>query len=88
MTEKIIKKEGVEYKLTCSLVVEQIRPAKYKFKLHQRECGKRKWKDLKREEYFVYTDRNVVLQYVSEEDVLELAFEEYKKYSPNSEMLE
>ena len=88
MTEKIIKKEDVEYKLTCSLVVEQIRPAKYKFKLHQRECGKRKWKDLKREEYSVYTDRNVVLQYMSEEDMLELAFEEYKKYSPNSEMLE
>lgn len=47
MTEKIIKKEGVEYKLTCSLSMEWNRPAKYGFKLQQRECGKRKWLDLK-----------------------------------------
>lgn len=88
MTEKIIKKEGVEYKLTCSLVMEWNRPAKYKFKLQQKEIGKRKWKDLKGEEYRVYTEKDIVLKYVNKEDVLELAFEEYKKYSPNSEMLE
>ena len=40
MTEKIIKKEDVEYKLTCSLFMEWNRPAKYRFKLQQRECGK------------------------------------------------
>ena len=50
MTEKIIKKENVEYKLTCSLFIEWNRPAKYRFKLQQREIGKRKWKDLKGEE--------------------------------------
>lgn len=88
MTEKIIKKEDVEYKLTCSLTMGWNRLAKYRFKLQQRERGKRKWLDLKGEEYMVHTDKNVVLQYVSKEDVLELAFEEYKKYSPNSEMLE
>lgn len=88
MTEKIIKKEDVEYKLMCNLYIEWNRLAKYRFKLQQRERGKRKWLDLKGEECMVHTDKNVVLQYVSKEDVLELAFEEYKKYSPNSEMLE
>lgn len=87
MTEKIIKKENVEYKLTCSLFMEWNRPAKYRFKLQQREIGKRKWKDLKGEECRVYTEKDIVLQYVSKEDVLELAFEEYKKYYPNNEML-
>lgn len=87
MTEKIIKKENVEYKLTCSLVMEWNRPAKYRFKLHQREPGKRKWKDLKGEGYRVYTEKDIVLQHMSEEDMLELAFEEYKKYNPsNSDM--
>lgn len=33
MTEKIIKKENVEYKLTCSLFMEWNRSAKYRFKL-------------------------------------------------------
>lgn len=88
MTDKIIKKEDVEYKLTCSLSMEWNRPAKYRFKLQQRGCGKRKWLDLKGEEYKVYTEKDIVLKHVSKEDVLELAFEEYKKYSPNSEMLE
>lgn len=88
MTEKIIKKENVEYKLTCSLFMEWNRPAKYGFKLQQREIGERKWKDLKGEEYRVYTEKDIVLQHMSEEDMLELAFEEYKKYSPNIEMLE
>lgn len=87
MTEKIIKKEDVEYKLTCSLFMEWNRPAKYRFKLQQRECRKRKWLDLKGEEYLVYTEKDIVLQYVSKEDVLELAFEKYKKYYPNNEML-
>lgn len=87
MTEKIIKKEDVEYKLTCSLSIEWNRPAKYGFKLQQRERGKRKWRDLKGEEYTVYTPKDIILEHVSKEDVLELAFEEYKKYSPNSEML-
>ena len=87
MTEKIIKKENVEYKLTCSLVIEWNRPAKYGFKLQQREIGKRKWENLKGEEYRVYTEKDIVLQHMSEEDMLELAFEEYKKYSPsNSDM--
>lgn len=86
MTEKIIKKEDVEYKLTCSLFMEWNRPAKYRFKLQQRECGKREWLDLKGEEYLVYTEKDIVLQYVSKEDVLELTFEEYKKYYPNNEM--
>lgn len=37
MTEKIIKKEDVEYKLTCTLSMEWNRPAKYRFKLHSKE---------------------------------------------------
>lgn len=60
MTEKIIKKENVEYKLTCSLFMEWNRPAKYRFKLQQREQGKRKWKDLKGEECRVYTEKDIV----------------------------
>lgn len=84
MTEKIIKKENVEYKLTCSLFTEWNRPAKYRFKLQQREIGKRKWKDLKGEECRVYTEKDIVLQHISEEDMLELAFEEYKKYNPSN----
>lgn len=84
MTEKIIKKENVEYKLTCSLFMEWNRPAKYGFKLQQREIGKRKWKDLKGEEHRVYTEKDIVLQHISEEDMLELAFEEYKKYNPSN----
>lgn len=84
MTEKIIKKENVEYKLTCSLFMEWNRPAKYRFKLQQREIGKRKWKDLKGEECKVYTEKDIVLQHISEEDMLELAFEEYKKYNPSN----
>lgn len=87
MTEKIIKKENIEYKLICNLFTEWNRPAKYKFKLQQREQGKRKWKDLKGEECRVYTEKDIVLKYVSKEDVLELAIEEYKKYSlSNSNM--
>lgn len=43
MTEKIIKKENIEYKLICNLSIEWNRSAKYKFKLQQREQGKRKW---------------------------------------------
>lgn len=84
MTEKIIKKENVEYKLTCNLYTEWSRPAKYRFKLYQREPGKRKWLDLKGEEYKVCTEKDIVLKHVSKEDVLELAFEEYKKYSPSN----
>lgn len=84
MTEKIIKKEDVEYKLTCNLVMEWNRPAKYRFKLQQREIGKRKWLDLKGEDHRVYTEKDIVLEHVSKEDVLELAFEEYKKYSPSN----
>lgn len=84
MTEKIIKKEDVEYKLTCSLFVAWNRPAKYRFKLEQREQGKRKWRDLFGEEYKVYTEKDIILKYVSKEDVLELAFEEYKKYNPSN----
>lgn len=84
MTEKIIKKENVEYKLTCSLFMEWNRPAwyiKYRFKLQQRECGKRKWLNLKGEEC---TEKDIILQHISEEDMLELAFEEYKKYNPSN----
>lgn len=84
MTEKIIKKENVEYKLTCSLFMEWNCPAKYRFKLQQREIGKRKWKYLKGEECRVYTEKDIVLQHISEEDMLELAFEEYKKYNPSN----
>ena len=84
MTEKIIKKENIEYKLICNLFTEWNRPAKYKFKLQQREQGKSKWKDLKGEECRVDTEKDIVLKYVSKEDVLELAFEEYKKYSPSN----
>lgn len=84
MTEKIIKKENIEYKLICNLSTEWNRPAKYKFKLQQREQGKEKWKDLKGEDCRVYTEKYIVLKYVSKEDVLELAFEEYKKYSPSN----
>lgn len=84
MTEKIIKKENIEYKLICNLSTEWNRPAKYKFKLQQREQGKRKWKDLKGEDCRAYTEKYIVLKYVSKEDVLELAFEEYKKYSPSN----
>lgn len=84
MTEKIIKKEDVEYKLTCILSIEWNRPAKYRFKLQQRERGKRKWRDLFGEEYKVYTEKDIILKYVSKEDVLELAFEEYKKYNPSN----
>lgn len=84
MTEKIIKKENIEYKLTCNLFTEWNRPAKYKFKLQQRERGKRKWKYLKGEECRVYTEKDIVLQHISEEDMLELAFEEYKKYNPSN----
>lgn len=84
MTEKIIKKEDVEYKLTCSLFVAWNHSAKYRSKLEQREQGKRKWRDLFGEEYKVYTEKDVILKYVSKEDVLELAFEEYKKYNPSN----
>ena len=84
MTEKIIKKGDVEYKLTCRLLVEWNQSAKYRFKLEQRELGKRKWLDLYGEEYKVYTEKDIVLEYVSKEDVLELAFEEHKKYSPSN----
>jgi hypothetical protein len=48
MTEKIIKKEDVEYKLTCSLFIEWNRLAKYRFKLQQRECGKKEMVGFKR----------------------------------------
>lgn len=84
MTEKIIKKENIEYKLICNLFIEWNRSAKYKFKLQQREQGKRKWKDLKGEECRVYIEKDIVLQHISEEDMLELAFEEYKKYNPSN----
>ena len=84
MTEKIIKKENIEYKLICNLFTEWNRPAKYKFKLQQREQGKRKWKDLKGEECRVYTEKDIVLHHISEEVMLELAFEEYKKYNPSN----
>ena len=48
MTEKIIKKENIEYKLICNLSIEWNRPAKYKFKLQQREQGKKKMEGFKR----------------------------------------
>lgn len=41
----------------------------------------------KGEDHRVYTEKDIVLKHVSKEDVLELAFEEYKKYIPsNSDM--
>lgn len=63
MTEKIIKKENIEYKLTCNLYIEWSRPAKYRFRLYQREPGKRKWLDLKGEECKVCTEKDIVLKH-------------------------
>lgn len=60
----------------CSLVMEWNRPAKYKFKLHQRECGKRKWLDLKGEKYLVYTEKDKRL---SSEWVNVKGFDTYRK---------
>lgn len=57
----------------------------YEVRLYGRcDFLKRKWLDLKGEECRVYTEKDIVLQHISEEDMLELAFEEYKKYNPSN----
>lgn len=85
MTEMIFPQENRDLKLSCTLRIEMLdTSARYSFKLMQRAKGKRKWQDIKGYErkYYVNTDMDDILRYLSRSQVMALAELEHKKYAP------
>ena len=88
MTEKIFRKENIEYKLECRLTLHAFGSTfSYLFKLMQRDNGKRKWRELKGYErtYRVTTEMKDILLYLKKDEVIEVANIEHQFYKPNIE---
>lgn len=83
MAEMNFIQGDIELKLTCWISVS-LYNADYIFRLEQREKGKRKWLPIKEQKftYVVRTDMDVILKYLSKEQVLSVAEMEYKKIAP------
>lgn len=83
MTEMKFIQGNVELKLTCWISVN-LYNANYIFRLEQREKGKRKWFPIKEQKftYVVQTDMDVILKYLSKEQVMSVAEMEHKNISP------
>lgn len=84
MTELKFANGDLEFKLSCDMNTDRHRT--YIFKLEQREKGKRKWNNVKEQEkrYCFETDMDIILKYLSKEQVIEVAELEYKKYKPSN----
>lgn len=86
MTEMKFIQGDTEFKLTCwaNFSIYNI-DGSYSFKLEQREKGKRKWLPIKEQKftYAVNIDLNVILKYLSKEQVMSVAELEYQKASPS-----
>ena len=83
MTEKIFEKEDKVYKLICELIIEY-KMAYYRFKLTWKMKRKRKWLDLPQyvNKYRWETNMEDILKYLTKEEVIATATEEYLKYAP------
>lgn len=83
MTEKIFIKEDKVYRLVCELIIEYNK-ASYKLKLTWKMKGKRKWLDLPNyvNKYRWETEKEDILNYLTKEEVIATATEEYLKYAP------
>lgn len=83
MTEKIFKKEDKIYRLTCELIIEYNKVS-YRLNLTWRMKGKHRWWVLPGYEnkYRWETDMEDILKYLTKEEVIATATEEYLKYAP------
>lgn len=83
MTEKIFTKEDKVYRLICELIIE-CNKARYRLNLTWKMKGKRKWLDLPNYENRCMwkTETEDILKYLTKEEVIDTATEEYLKYAP------
>ena len=86
MTDLILKKGDIEFKLSCRL--DFYFGHRYLFKLMQRQKGKKKWLEIKGYEntYRVNTDMDDILNYVDKSEVIMVAKAEYDKYAPSEDI--
>lgn len=86
MTDLILKKGDIEFKLSCELSLSF--GHRYMFKLMQRQKGKRKWLEIKGYEntYRVNTDMVDIFKYVDKSEVMMAAKAEYDKYAPSDDL--
>lgn len=85
MTEMKFIQDDIELRLTCWISANYNDNINYIFRLEKREKGKRKWLPIKEQKftYAVYTDMDVILKYLSKEQVMSVAEMEHKKTSPS-----
>lgn len=86
MTEMKFIQDEKEFKLTCWLDTDRYnKDYCYSFKLEKRERRKRKWLPIKEQKntYAVHTEMDVILKYLSKEQVMSVAEIEYQKYEPS-----
>lgn len=83
MTEKIFEKEDKVYRLVCELSIDYGR-VNYRLKLTWKMKGKRKWLDLPNyaNKCRWETETEDILKYLTKEEVIATATEEYLKYAP------
>ena len=88
MTDLILKKGDIEFKLSCRLNLGFPHDYHYLFKLMQRQKGKKKWLEIKGYEntYRVDTDMADILKYVDKSEVMMAAKTEYDKYYPSEDI--
>ena len=88
MTDLILKKGDIEFKLSCRLNLGFSHDYRYLFKLMQRQKGKKKWLEIKGYEntYRVNTDMDDILKYVDKSEVMMAAKTEYDKYAPSEDI--
>lgn len=87
MTEKIFRKEDKVYRLTCELIIEYNKVS-YRLNLTWKMKGKHKWLDLPNyvNKYRWETEIEDILKYLTKEEVITTATEEYLKYAPKEIM--
>lgn len=83
MTEKIFIKKDKVYRLACELLIEYNK-ASYRLKLTWKMKRRRKWLDLPNyaNKCRWETDMEDILNYLTKEEVIATATEEYLKYAP------
>lgn len=86
MTDLILKKGDIEFKLSCRLDFNF--GHRFLFKLMQRQKGKKKWLEIKGYEnsYRVDNDMIDILKYVDKSEVMMAAKAEYDKYAPSEDI--
>lgn len=88
MTEKVFTKENTQYKLYCQLSPLNFGDSEqkyiYEFQIKHRIKPKKKWEYIKVSKviYRTYADIEFILQYLTEDEILQTAKEEYQKLNP------